>query len=491
MTDEREMYGRGAKAGDGRDDGVSAGERWEHLNAGEHEEHPSAGERRRVLVVANPFPPMASGGNARIVRFCRHLPEHGWEPVVLTARASGPVPVPDDLQVVRAAAPTPAAAYALARRTDAALRASRRPGGSAAPPASQAAAGQAAAGQANAEGPAASREAAYAAAPTGARRTSRQKTFNDWLFVPDTYVGWILPALRAGKHLLAGQRVDAVFSSYPRGSAHLVAAELARAGGLPWLADYRDPWTTGSERRFASPAHKRAHAALEEHALRHAAQVTAVNAAILADLQRAYPFLQARGEVISNGFDPDEPADRVDLGDGFWFVHTGRLYQRMGEVSRFLQALAALPDDVRVLFLGVEGTQVRAEAERLGIGHRVRVEPFGAHAYALGCQRAADALLLITLAETESLTGKVFEYLASGKPVFAITPAGSAAQQLLQRAGSSAWAEPQAAMTEPLDRFVGAVRDGGLPARDLAVVAECDAGALTARLAALLDGMTR
>ncbi len=114
----------------------------------------------------------------------------------------------------------------------------------------------------------------------------------------------------------------------------------------------------------------------------------------------------------------------------------------MGEVSRFLQALAALPDDVRVLFLGVEGTQVRAEAERLGIGHRVRVQPFAAHAYALGCQRAADALLLITLAEAESLTGKVFEYLSSGKPVFAITPPGSAAQQLLERAGEQRLGRP-------------------------------------------------
>jgi len=437
----------------------------------------STGDRKRVLVVANPFPPMASGGNARIVRFCRHLPDHGWEPVVLTARASGPVPVPEDLQVVRAAAPTPAAAYALARRADAAVRAartSRRAGGPA--PACRPAGDHPVTG-----GP--------TGGPAGTRSTSRQKRFNDWLFVPDTYVGWILPALRAGKRLLAEQHFDAVFSSYPRGSAQLVAAELARVGGLPWLADYRDPWTTGSERRFASAAHKRTHAALEEHTLRWAAQVTAVNAAILADLLHAYPFLQARGEVISNGFDPDEPADKVDLGDGFWFVHTGRLYQRMGEVSRFLQALAALPDDVRVLFLGVEGSQVRAEAERLGIGHRVRVEPFAAHSYALGCQRAADALLLITLAEAESLTGKVFEYLASGKPVFAITPPGSAAQQLLQRAGASAWAEPQAAMTEPVGRFVSAVRDGGLPVRDLAVVAECDAGSLTARLAALLDGM--
>ena len=492
MRDERKMYGRGTAAGGGHDECVSTGER---ASTGDGKQHPNACEHKRVLVVANPFPPMASGGNARIVRFCRHLPDHGWEPVVLTARASGPVPVPEDLQVVRAAAPTPAAAYALARRADAALRAaraSRRPGGSAAPLGWQAAGEQAAARQANAgEPPASGETGSRAAAPTGTRATSRQKTFNDWLFVPDTYVGWILPALRAGKRLLAEQHFDAVFSSYPRGSAHLVAAELVRAGGLPWLADYRDPWTTGSERRFASPAHKRAHAALEEHALRYAAQVTAVNAAILADLQRAYPFLQAHGEVISNGFDPDEPADRVDLGDGFWFVHTGRLYQRMGEVSRFLQALAVLPDDVRVLFLGVEGTQVRAEAERLGVGHRVRVEPFGAHAYALGCQRAADALLLITLAETESLTGKVFEYLASGKPVFAVTPSGSAAQQLLQRAGSSAWAEPHAAITEPLGRFVSAVRGGVLPARDLAVVAECDAGALTARLAALLDGIAQ
>ena len=73
--------------------------------------------------------------------------------------------------------------------------------------------------------------------------------------------------------------------------------------------------------------------------------------------------------------------------------------------------------------------------------------------------------------------------------MFAVTPPGSAAQQLLARAGNSAWVAPQADMAGPLAGFVSAARSGGLPGRDAGVVAECDAGALTARLAGLLDGM--
>ena len=49
----------------------------------------ASGRPRRLLVVANPYPPMASAGTTRVVRFLRHLPEHGWEPTVLAAKAAG------------------------------------------------------------------------------------------------------------------------------------------------------------------------------------------------------------------------------------------------------------------------------------------------------------------------------------------------------------------------------------------------------------------
>ena len=58
--------------------------------------------RKKLLVVANPYPPMASAGTTRVVRFLRHLPEHGWEPTVLAAKAGGPAAEPPAVRVVRA-----------------------------------------------------------------------------------------------------------------------------------------------------------------------------------------------------------------------------------------------------------------------------------------------------------------------------------------------------------------------------------------------------
>ena len=323
----------------------------------------SRGRRKRVLVVANPFPPMASGGNARIVRFCRHLPEHGWEPVVLTAGRPGPC-----------RCPTGCAWCGRPRRR-------RRP-----PTRWRAARTQRCARRARRAGPAAPRPPPAGPARRPASAVAAERRPPDGRYQPPEalqrlalHTGHVRRLDRAGaarRQAPAGASSASTrcFSSYPRGSAHLVAAELARAGGLPWLADYRDPWTTGSERRFASPAHKRAHGALEEHALRRAARVTAVNAAILADLQRAYPLPAGARRGHQQRLRPGRAGRRRGPGRRASGSSTPAASTSAWARSRAsCGALAALPDDVRVLFLGVEGTQVRAEAERLGIGHRVRV----------------------------------------------------------------------------------------------------------------------
>jgi glycosyltransferase involved in cell wall biosynthesis len=324
-----------------------------------------------------------------------------------------------------------------------------------------------------------------------ARTTSRRETFNRWLFIPDQYVGWVGPAVREGRQLLQRERFDVIFSSCPRSSAHLTAAALARLSGLPWVADYRDPWTTNQFRRYPTVLHRAAHAGLEKIAVTQAAAVTAVNEPILADLLARFPELTRRpARVIPNGYDGDEPADEVRLGPGFWLVHTGRLYGRDEQLHLFLKAFAMLPDDVYVLFLGVEGTVIRARAQALNISERVHVESFAAHRRALGYQRAADALVLLTGRRPESLSSKVFEYLATGKPIFAVTPVGSEARKLLDEAGASRCATPDEPLAGPLAKFVADARAGRLGRRDESVVARYDVAMLTAKLAELLDELT-
>jgi hypothetical protein len=426
---------------------------------------------KSLLIVANPFPPMVSVGSTRLLRFLRHLPEHGWQTTVLAPRASGPEAVPADVRVVRCAAPNLESLYAAARHALAAterLARRRRPDADSA-------------GRPARRGP--------ATQPHPARRP-RSAAVNDWLALPDAYLGWVAPAVHGGGRLVGREHFDALLSSSPRPSVHVIAAELSRRHGLPWLADYRDPWTTNQFHHYPTALHEAADARLERRALRRATLLTAVNQPMLDVLVARHPHLAGRAHVLPNGFDPQEEAADVTLGTGFWLVHTGRLYGREAQTSAFLRAFAALPEDVHVLFVGAAGARILAEAAALGVSQRVRVEPYAPHALALGYQRAADALLLVNGRRRESMSSKVYEYLAGRRPVFAISPADSAARSLFAEVGGAQCVLPDDDMAAPLAAFVAAVRAGMIAAADEVGLARFDAGALTEQLASLLDGIT-
>ena len=387
---------------------------------------------KKLLVIANPYPPMASAGTTRVVRFLRHLADEGWEPSVLTATAEGPAAVPADVRVARAAVPWPKRLLG------------------------------------------------------GGRRSTR---VNRWVAVPDPYFAWVGPAVLMGREILKRERFDVVFSSSPRESVHLVAAILSEHAGLPWLADYRDPWSTYQLRQYPTRAHKGAHLRLEAWTMRRATAVTAVNRPIVDDLVARHPWLSGRAHVLPNGFDRAEQPAHVTLGDGFWIVHTGRLYGREQQVAAFLEALAAQPRNVKALFVGVDESRVRPDADRLGLGDRVRVEPLVPLPVALGYQLAADALLLVNGRRPESMSSKVFEYLLAGRPIFAISPASSAARALLQEVGGGTCVLPDDPMSAPLAAFVAAVRAGTTPVANPAALERYEVGHLTAELAGILDDL--
>jgi hypothetical protein len=300
-------------------------------------------------------------------------------------------------------------------------------------------------------------------------------------------MAWIGPAVREGRRLLQSEPFDVVLSSSPRPSVHLVAASLARLSGVPWLADYRDPWSNYQFRAYPTKAHRRAHRGLEAWALRSAAAVTAVNRPIVDDLVTRHPWLAGHAAVLPNGFDRAEAREDISLGSGFWLVHTGRLYGREQQVGAFLAALATLPSEVKALFVGVDESRVIPEARRHGLESRVRVEPFVPHERSLGYQRAADALLLVNGRRPESMSSKVFEYLEAGRPVFAISPSGSAARALFAEVGGGTCVLPGDDMGGPLASFVESVRLGTAPVADGQALERYDLVRLTAELAALLD----
>lgn len=379
---------------------------------------------RRVLVVTYYFPPSGGPGVQRTLKTVRYLREAGFEPVVLTVEA-GAYPhldasleadVPEGVEVVRTAAPDPFALYA---------RLSGRSRQDAVTVGSVEAAG------------AAARLALWIRAN---------------VFLPDARVGWVPFARRAARRLLreaARQYAPfaAVVTSGPPHSVHLVGLGLRRTG-VPWVADFRDPWT-GINFYEDLPMSRPARALdrrLERRVLRTADAVTTVSPTWARLLEREAGLAPGSVHVVHNGVDEADLAalDGVPVrDDAFVLAHVGSLYGTRNPTALWaalarLGAEGAVPR-IAVRLVGRVDEAALADARASGVP--VEVAPYVPHEAALR-EMAEAALLLLTVepfpAEAGMITGKLYEYLASGRPILGVGPAGGDAAALLAETGGGA-----------------------------------------------------
>ena len=166
--------------------------------------------------------------------------------------------------------------------------------------------------------------------------------------------------------------------------------------------------------------------------------ITCVSEAISAETRA----LEPRGPVVTipNGADFDDVAGLVHHpADRFRITHTGSFFGRR-DPRPFLQALADSRLDVAARFLGDFREADRTWAETLGLGDRFQLLPYASRADSLALQRDSEALLLL-IPEAGGrgrgvLSGKVFEYIAVGRPILAVVPPDGAAAELDPRHGS-------------------------------------------------------
>jgi len=258
------------------------------------------------------------------------------------------------------------------------------------------------------------------------------------VIVPDVALATWLPYALPRALRLARERFDVVVTSAPPQSAHLVGLALKR-GGLRWIADFRDGWRYephGAE--WPAGLQRRLDAVLEERVVRGADAAVAVTEPIAEDLRRRFG---ARVEVITNGFDPEDP---VGDGTSAWLdptrislVHTGRIEAARSSLAPLLAALRLLraehpasAEHLEVVLAGplsadeerlVNAPDLRSSVRALGQLPRPEV---------LALQRAADWLLVITEGDRRKsvATGKLFEYLAAGRPVLVLGEGTEAAR---------------------------------------------------------------
>lgn len=259
------------------------------------------------------------------------------------------------------------------------------------------------------------------------------------VFIPDARIGWWPFAVVRGRRLLGSGRFDALVTSGAPHSVHLIGRTLHRSG-LPWIADLHDPWTDISyydEFPHTSWARK-LDAHFERSVLAEASAVTTVSPS-WAELFATKAENQYA--VVENGFDArafahvDEP-----LADDFVLAHVGKLYASRNPTAVWA-ALASLREEgriprLRVHLTGTVDPVVRRAIRRYELEAIVTIDDFVPHEEAI--QRMARSALLLLVIERFAqadgmITSKLYEYLASGRPVLGVGPAGGDADALLRK----------------------------------------------------------
>jgi glycosyltransferase involved in cell wall biosynthesis len=271
--------------------------------------------------------------------------------------------------------------------------------------------------------------------------SARPSTIAHWVPPDLALLGWIPFALPWALRL--GRQSDCVVTTAPPYSAHLIGLALKRQG-LPWVADFRDGWGFESGRpEFASSLVEAVDARLEALVVRCADARVTVTEPISRDLTHRFGVAV---ETITNGFDPEEATGADDDGllraDRHSVVYTGTLAYSGLTPGPLLEGLRRLrqrdrpaAERLELVFAGPLSNEERGLIEAPDLADLTRALGMLQRPRVLALQRAADSLVVITGNQSGLATGKLYEYLAAGRPIL-VLGADTAAAQVVERTGS-------------------------------------------------------
>jgi glycosyltransferase involved in cell wall biosynthesis len=390
---------------------------------------------RRVLVIGAIWP--YHSGGARVSGLAKYLPECGWEPVVLTQPLPSGANLPYRVEMVGG----DAVGASLARGM-------------------------------RLEGEGGPRRRLARKLHMSSENVVLKRGFQlmrEVLQYPDGYRMWRQAALERALQLVGHEHFDAVISTSPPVSCHLIAAELKRRYGLTWIADFPHLWSQdhgvpyGRIRRSFDRR-------LEIRTLAGADALTTTNAAharIFAMLHGA-----ARVHAISHGFDPDtvnEPP--VPLAEKFTMTYTGGFAKGVREPRLLLEAVAGLVADgvldrdrVEINFYGSPQDWVQNQIDQYGLGAFIHQRGQAPQSAAFERQREAHVLLNIKCnydAEVGILSSKVLEYIAARRPVISVGEGADVTDEIVVRSRSGEVAANSDQLAEYLLRLYREWSDSG------------------------------
>lgn len=378
---------------------------------------------KKVLVITYYWPPSGGAGVQRWLKFTKYLRNYGWEPIIYTPEnpeapaidLSLEKDIPEGIRVIKTRIWEPYSAYKkfVGRKKEDSIK-----GGFL----------------------------------SENKRPSLTEKISVWirgnLFIPDARKFWIKPSVRFLVDYLKKNPADAIVSTGPPHSLHMIALGIKKKLNVPWLADFRDPWTNidfYDDLMLTKFAHRK-HLRFEKEVLNTADKVVTVSWNWAKDFEK---LCSRKIDVVTNGYDPEDFKNLSEnSGNGkFVLCHIGSLNKDRN--PEFLwKCLAQIvntdPDfdrDLRIRFIGQVDYKVFDDLTRFNLMKKTEKIDYLPHDETLRKSSESSALLLL-LNNTPNVNGiipgKVFEYLALKRPILCIgVDAGDSARIINEsKAGS-------------------------------------------------------
>lgn len=371
---------------------------------------------KKVLIITYYWPPSGGAGVQRWLKFAKYLPQFGWEPVVVTvdpSKAAYPAidhslekEVPANLSVHRTTATDWFRLYAGDK--------SKIPSGG------------------------------FATNRDDSLKGKFSRFIRGNFFIPDPRRGWNRHAYRKSCEIINNEGIEHVITTSPPHSTQLIGLKLKkRYPGIKWMADLRDPWTDIYYYNLFYPTFlaRKIDRTYEKAVLENADIVTTIGPSLARHFESKLPGISKKIKVIYNGYDEsDFESLQVKTPARFTISYTGTLSGSYS-VDGFLEAMKKLIPEGNSIFLNFTGhisEELRTRfITEIGEGN-LQFNPYADHTTVIK-QMLASSLLLLVLARDPKnrsfLPGKLFEYIASGRPVLCLGPTDGDTADILDKGG--------------------------------------------------------
>ncbi len=379
---------------------------------------------KRLLIIVYYWPPTGGSGVQRWVKFAKHLRSFGWEPVIYTPLnpfvherdESLLKDIPEGIEIIRHPV------FEITRYFGA---------------------------------PNANSSNTANANPSLFSRL--KKSIGSYVrgnfFIPDPRILWVKPSIKFLSGYLKNNKIDAIASSGPPHSLHMIASGVAQKFNTPWAADFRDPWLE----ILNFHGFKTSRSAFSKHEQLYNKIINQADVTIVAQGSVRQNFQAHTTKpvcLITNGYDVDDMRDsspaNLDKAK-FNLVFVG-LFFAIRNAPAFWQALNELINEnesfrkhLHLVFVGKVQQEIMGDLSKFNLLNYCEFTGYVNHALAIGYQKQADGLLLFTGTTPEfkyDIPGKLFEYLAVQRPIVCVAAHDNDSAQIVTSSGAGYVADP-------------------------------------------------